>query len=271
MTSASVEPRPWSLLQWAEMVVLIFVVQLGLIFWLGSPVPIRPRPAAAALTLHLATPASAELRALYDPTLFTLPHPQGFSGPAWQQVTQQEFHPFEWPAPTNRLPLAFDRLGAIFSRLIESNQFGALQLPLQPEASPTLPDLPPLSLMADQSVVQLEDGLARRRLLAPLHLRSCTNADILADSVVQVVVDAEGLPVWVTLLSGSGSADADQFALEQARAARFDPLSRNPAESNLNPLSRLTWGRMSFRWHTIPVPPPSAPAAKPVSPRQTKG
>jgi len=56
--------------------VLIFVVQLSLIFWLGTRAPILSHPAAAALTLHLATPASAELRALYDPTLFTLPHAQ---------------------------------------------------------------------------------------------------------------------------------------------------------------------------------------------------
>jgi TonB family protein len=263
MTSASVEPRPWSLRRWGGMVVLIFGVQLGLIFWLGTRAPIRPRPTAVALTLHLAAQVSAELRALYDPTLFTLPHPQGFSGPVWQRVPRPEFRPFEWSAPPNRLPLAVDRIGAIFTRLVETNYFGALQLPAQPEANPTLPDLPPLSLFRDRSVLELEDGLAERRLLTPLQLKSWSSPDILTNSVVQVVVDAEGRPVSVTLLSGSGSAAADQYALDQAEAARFKPVSRTPAETSPNPTAPLSWGKMIFRWHTVPTPPASAPAASP--------
>ena len=87
-----------------------------------------------------------------------------------------------------------------------------------PRPSPTLPDLPPLALLQDQSVLQLEDGLAQRRLLTPLQLKPWSNPDILTNSVVQVVVDAEGRPVSLTLLSGSGSAAADQYALEQAKA-----------------------------------------------------
>jgi TonB family protein len=263
MTSASVEPQPWSLRRWGGMVVLIFGVQLGLIFWLGTRAPIRPRPTAAALTFHLAAQASAELRALYDPTLFTLPHAQGFSGPVWQRVPRPEFRPFEWSAPPNRLPLAVDRIGAIFTRLVETNYSSALQLPAQPEANPTLPDLPPLSLLKDQSVVELEDGLAERRLLTPLQLKSWSSPDILTNSVVQVVVDAEGRPVSVTLLSGSGSAAADQYALDQAEAARFKPVSRTPAETSPNPTAPLSWGKMIFRWHTVPTPPASAPAASP--------
>jgi TonB family protein len=245
------------------MVVLIFGVQLGLIFWLGTRTPVRPRPTAAALTLHLATQASAELRALYDPTLFTLPHPQGFSGPVWQRVPRPEFRPFEWSAPPNRLPLAVDRIGAIFTRLVETNYFGTLQLPARPEANPTLPDLPPLSLLKDQSVLQLEDGLAERRFLTPLQLKSWSSPEILANSVVRVVVDTEGRPVSVTLLSGSGSADADLYALEQAKAARFKPVNRTPAENSPNSTAQLSWGKMIFRWHTVPTPPTSAPAPSP--------
>ena len=105
MTAAPAEPRPWSLRRWWGLVALIFVVQLGLIFWLGNRNPIRPRPPArGANASSLPRTASAELLALDDPTLFTLPHPQGFSGPAWRSAPQPEFRPFEWPAPTNRLP-----------------------------------------------------------------------------------------------------------------------------------------------------------------------
>ena len=261
MTSALVKPRPWSRRRWGGMVVLILGIQLGLIFWLGTRKPIRPRPAAAAFTLHLAAQASAELQALYDPTLFTLPHAVGFSGPVWQRVPRPEFRSFEWSAPPNRLPRAVDHIGAVFTRLVETNYIDTLQEPAQPEPDPTLPDLPPLALLQDQSVLQLEGGLAQRRLLTPLQLKSWSNPDILTDSVVQVVVDAEGRPVSPTLLSGSGSAAADQYALDQARAARFEPLSRNPPEAVPNPMARLKWGKMIFRWHTLPTPPTSAPAA----------
>ncbi len=260
MTAVSVQPRPWSFRRWAGMVVLIFVVQLALIFWLGSRAPIRSRPAVAGLRLRLVTSASAELRALYDPTLFTLPHPKGFSGPVWQTAPRLDYRPFEWLAPTGHLPMTADRLGTTLPRLAETNQFGASQLPAQPEAEPTLPKLAPLVLLKDQSVLQLEGDLAQRRLLTPPQLQPWTNLDILASSVVQVVVDADGRPVSVTLLSGSGKADADQDALKQAKAARFEPLSRAPTEPGPNPTSRLTWGKMIFRWHTVPTPPTNAPA-----------
>jgi len=246
------------------MIALIFGVQLGLIFWLGSTAAIRPRPAAAALTLHLAGQASAELRALNDPTLFTLPHPQGFSGPVWLRMPRPEFRSFEWSAPTYHPLLPLDQLGTVFNPLVETSDFAALRLPAQPEAAPTLPDLPPLAVSAAQSVVQLEGGLAQRRLLAPLELKSWSHADILTNSVVQVVVDAEGRPVSPpTLLSGSGSAVADQYALEQARTARFEPVSRDQAERAPNPTAHLSWGKMIFRWHTVPMPPASTPAVSP--------
>jgi hypothetical protein len=263
MTFASVEARPWARRRWWGMVALVFIVQLGLIFWLGSRAPIRPRLPTAALTLYLGGQAPAELQVLNDPTLFTLPHPEGFSGPVWRRMPRPEFRPFEWSAPTDHYPLAIDRLGAVFNRLLETNQFQVLQLTAQFEAAPTLPDVPPLAVLADHSVVQLEDGLAQRRLLAPLPLKSFTNTDILANSVIRVGVDTGGLPVSVTLLSVSGSTAADQFALDQAWAARFEPLSRHSAETILKPTDQMSWGRMVFRWHTVPMPLASAPAASP--------
>ena len=263
MTTASVELRPWPLRRWGVTVALIFGVQLGLIIWLGSTAPIHPRPAAPAPTLRLTGQAFAELRALNDPTLFILPHPEGFSGPAWRRTTRPEFRPFEWSAPTNHFPLGIDRLGTVFNRLFETGDLPALQLPSQIEAAPTLPNIPPLPVLAGQSVLQLEDGLAQRHLLAPLELKSWQNPDILANSVVRVGVDAGGQPVSVTLHSRSGSVAADQYALDQAWAARFEPLSGSSAETLLKPTAHLSWGRMIFQWHTVPMPAASAPPASP--------
>jgi hypothetical protein len=263
MTSAPVEPRPWAWRRWSGLVAFIFVVQLGLIFWLGSRTPISPRPSTTALTLRLDGQIPAELQALNDPTLFTLAHPEGFAGQMWWKIPGREFRPFEWSAPTNQFPLAVDRLGSISNRLFEGSEFPALPLPALPEASPTLPNVPALTVVADQSVLLLEDGLAQRRLLTPLEPKPCTNADILANSVVRVGVDDGGRPVSVTLLSGSGSPTADKSALDQAWAARFEPLRRDPIAPALKPTSHLTWGKMIFRWHTVPMPPASAAVASP--------
>jgi len=260
MIPATAAARLWSPRRWGGMAVLVFVVQLGLIFWLGTRAPVRPRPAPGALTLHLAAPASADLRALYDPTLFTLPHARGFSGPVGQSLPRPEFRPVEWPAPPNHLPLAVDRIGVAFPRLAETNYSIAPQLPTRPEAEPTLPSVPRVSLLRDHSLLELEGDLAARHLVTPLQLKSWSSPDILANSVVQVIVDAQGRPVSATLLSGSGSPDADQYALDQAEAARFRPVSRTPAETSPNHSAPLSWGQMIFRWHTVPTPAPSAPA-----------
>jgi hypothetical protein len=262
MTAASVEGRPWSRRRWWGTVALIFIVQLGLIFWLGSRTPIRPRLPAGGVTLHLADLLPGELSALDDPTLFNLPHPEGFSGPVWRSMPRPEFQPYQWSAPTNRLPLTSDRFSAVFSRLLETSQFPVPQLP-PPEAAPTLPNVAPLAMLADQSVLQLEDGLVQRRLLVPVELKSWQNPDILGNSIVRVGVDAGGRPMSVTLVSSSGLAAADQFALDRAWSARFEPVSGKPAEAGLKPAAQLSWAKMIFRWHTVPLPPASAPAAKP--------
>ena len=154
-------------------------------------------------------------------------------------------------------------LGTVLNRLVETNSF-TLPLPLaRPEPQLTLPEPSPQPISAGQSAVRLEGGLARRRLMTPLDLRSQTNRDILTNSVVQVLVDADGLPRSVTLLSSSGSKLADQQALERASAARFEPLSRNPPGPTPGPTAYLGLGRMVFLWHTIPEPPTNAPPASP--------
>jgi hypothetical protein len=260
MIARSVEPRPWSYRRWAGIIVLISSVQVALIFWLGTRKPTLPRPAAEAFTLHLAAEASAELRALYDPTLFVLPHSQGFAGPVSEKMTRPIFEPFEWTAPPNRLPLAVERMGDLFTRLVETNQSRVLQLPARPEPEPALPAFTPLSLWKGQSVVELEDGLAERQLLGPLQLKSWSNQDILTNTVVRVVVDAEGRPVSVTLLSSSGWAKADQYAVDQAEAARFKSVSHTPLETASDLKAPLSLGKMTFQWHTTPEPPSIATA-----------
>jgi hypothetical protein len=263
MSSVAVESRSWSRGRWWGLVALIFGMQLGLIFRLGDTSPIRPRPAAPVFAFKLAGSASAELLALKDPTLFARPHRQGLAKPTSLGTLAPQLPSFQWPEPTNVLHIAVGRLGTVFSQFIGTNEFNPLPLPASSMPTLTLPDLSPLEMSVEQSTLLLEGELAQRPLITPLPLRSCTNLDILTNSIVRIAVDAEGRPVSPTLLSGSGSRKADQYALEVAGAARFEPLGRRPADTALNPAADLSWGRMIFRWHTLPPPPTNAPAANP--------
>ena len=261
MTSVAVESRRWSRRCWLGLIVLVLGIQVGLIFWLGERSPIRRRPAASGLTVRLAGSASAELLTLRDPTLFVLPRPQGLASPAWLKTPQPAVRAFVWPEPTNYPVPAMAQPGAAFNRFVETNSFLPVLPPVKPEPQRSLPDLQPQRVSAGQSAVRLEDALAQRRLITPLDLHSWTNHDILANSVVQLVVDADGVPRSVTLLSGCGSQPADQQALERAWAARFEPLGRNPAVAAPDPTAQLSWGRMIFLWHTVPPPPTNAPTS----------
>jgi hypothetical protein len=263
MTSSLGASRPSSRRRWWALVMLVLTVQLVLIFWLGETSPKRPRAAAPGLTLRLAGKGSAELLALRDPTLFVLPRPQGITRPGGLNTPRPEAHAVTWPEPTSYPPPALDEPGAAFTRFVASNAFNAAWPPATPPPRPTLPTVAPQPERPAQSIVRLEGDLVRRRLITSLVLPSQTNRDILRDSVVRLMVGAEGVPRSVTLLSGSGSPEADALALEQARGARFEALNRNPASAVPEPTNALSWGRMLFLWHTMPLPLTNPPPVKP--------
>jgi TonB family protein len=247
-------------------VVLVFCAQLGLILWLGVRTTPEPRPVMAAPALRLAGGASADLLALTDPTLFALPHQDGFSGPAWLRVSRLPVPGFVWTEETNLLPLPAPPLGAAFGQFMATNHFDSVQMPNKPESALALPEPLPLEIPT-QSMLRVVGALAPRRLTTTLELpswpprtNSATELDLVTNSRVQVVVDTEGKPVSVALLSSSGSPAADKYALDGARLARFEPLSPSETETSTNPLADLAWGQMIFEWHTLPQSANDAPA-----------
>jgi len=260
MTSASVETGGSRLSHWLVLSALVFFVQVGLIVCFSNRSPRRPRPPAPAPTFQLMANGPGELLSLHDPTLFALPHRQSFSGPAWLRISPMRFRSFDWSDPTNWLSVPVLELGAVFSRFIETNRFEPWQIPADPEPQLTLPDAQPVTASHDRSAVRLEGGLAKRRLLTPITLPPQTHTDLLNNSVVRVLVDGEGRPVSATLLlPGSGSKLADQLALEQTKAARFDSVSKSGPGRHENPLANVTWGDLVFRWQTLPIASTNAP------------
>ena len=96
----------------------VFAGQLGLIFWLSDRAPIRALPAAGGPTLRLAGPGSAEILALEDPTLFALPHRQGFAGQAWLTTTWTTNRSYLCPDEPTWLQLEPLELGAAFNQFV---------------------------------------------------------------------------------------------------------------------------------------------------------
>ncbi len=261
MIVAPMQPRAWPRRRWWLTVLVVFAGQLGLIFWLSDRAPIRERPAASSPRLRLAGPGVAEFLALYDPTLFALPHRQGFAGQGWMTIPQPPTNTFFWSEQPHWLALGLSALGTTFNQFVATNQFNPVQVWTPPELALALPELATQATVPASSALRITGSLALRELLTPIALRSWPHPDLLTNSVVQMVVDSEGRPMSLTLLSSSGSSQADQRALELARAARFNPIPDQGKSGGLAP--ELAWGTLIFEWVTVPMPPTNAspPAA----------
>jgi hypothetical protein len=255
MNSVLVEPHPWPRRRWWLLIALIFAGQVGFIFWLSDRSPVLPRPPSPVPLLRIAGNAPSQWLALNDPTLFALPHWEGFSGPAWLKIPFREPPSSDWTEPPRWLALPLAELGATFERFIQTNRPDSEPLLARPAPELTLPEPVAPVLASERSAFRLEGPLAQRRLLTALDLPSWKGADILTNSVVQLVVNAEGEPISVALLSGCGLPAADDQALALARAARFESLYGTGPEQPANPLAQLSWGEMIFEWHTLAPAP----------------
>ena len=255
MNPVTLEPRNWSRRRWWTLVVLVFVAHLGLIFTFGDRKPVTPRPPAFAPRLRLAV-ESGELLELNDPTLFALPHRRGFAGATWLQIPAVKLQPFRWTESPRLLALPVEELAATFAQFMRTNFLAPFELEAKPAPELTRPAASEVGpVIATHSALRLAGGLAHRRLLNPPELPPQPWVDLLTNSVAQVLVGTDGNVMSLTLLAGSGSEKADQFALEAAKAARFEPLRDGAV--------KLTVGALIFEWHTVPMTETNAPPANP--------
>jgi len=249
------EPQRWPPGRWYTLIAIVLAAQFVLILWLGKPRPVVLHPPAdLAPLLQLAGPGASQTLAFNDPTLFALPHPESFSGPAWLTIPLQEFRRTE---PPRFLELAQGALGIEFEGFMATNQLEGLPAITQPELALKLPVVEETATLPQSSRLRLTGALAGRRLLVSPELPSWPNAEILTDTVVQLLIDSDGKPVSPTLFSKSGSTEADQHAVRAARHVRFEPLKQTDP---INPLEGLAWGQLVFEWHTLPLPSTNSPA-----------
>jgi TonB family protein len=264
MISDVMEGQSWSRRHWWWMVVLVFGAQVAVVFWLGERGPVKPRPPGPVQTLRFLRNVSTQWLALNDPTLFALPHREGFSASAWLAIPTNDDHPFDWTEDPDWLRLPKAGLGLIGSRLDEASPGARIRIPPLPATDLPIPELFPTPPLTERSRLRLEGQLAGRLLLTPFQVPDPTNSDILTNTVVQMVVDSLGRPRSLTLLASSGFPAVDDEALSFARTARFDPLPGTEAEQDTSPsaLARLAWGTLIFDWHTMPLPPTNAIPSK---------
>jgi hypothetical protein len=160
------------------------------------------------------------------------------------------------------LALQPDGLGETLSRFLVTNTPAPLRIADKPlprliRSDPVVPNPPLLT----HSTLRIEGDLGRRTLRQRPELPSWPHYDVLASTVVELCVDTQGEPVVVTLRSESGLRAADDLALKLTAAARFQPLPRPKVETPL--ADTLTWGRLVFRWHTLPPVTTNAAGGQP--------
>jgi hypothetical protein len=244
----------WPRRRWWLMLALIFLGQLALIFSLSSRSVLRERPPARAPVLQLANSRSSELMALWDPTLFALPHRQGFSALVWNVRQPSETSAAPQSEPIEYLDFSGRELGAVFNQFVATNRFEPPPMHLESAPDLGLPTLIAPQANSAPSRVRIEGALARRRLFAPIAAPPIPHTEILAPTVVQVVVDADGRTVFAVVSPGSGLREADQRALELTRNVRFESVRPFGPDQPANQAGTLTTGKLIFEWQTVPMP-----------------
>jgi hypothetical protein len=237
---------------------LIFAAQVGILFWLGNPPPRKTSPVPQVPVIHIGDRGLQELLAVQDPTLFILPHRDNFSGEAWLKIQPQKFSPTNWTEPAQLLDLPREQLGSAFVAFMQTN----LPPRFQPRIDSTLgaseAGPAPLPSISVPSRLRVEGDLARLRLLVLPHLPPQTNSDLLTNTVIHLVVDAQGTPYSSVIWERSGSQEADMEALTNfAKVIRFAP--PEAAALGAVPADKMTSGKLIFEWQTVPPLPTNAP------------
>jgi hypothetical protein len=261
------ERAGWSRKRLVSASLVVFVLQAGMVVWLGQRSVPLPERKAFPTAIYLAADGSAAARiegdnSLEDPTLFALPSLNGFSGDAWLKFAPFDYQPPDSMEAPQFLEFEQRSLGITFAEFLRTNSPPPVSMadkPLPPlqRFEPNYPADP----VPQGSALRFEGELAARPLMTPLKLKSWPHSEILSNTTVQAVVDASGFAVSKTLLIGSGKREADEYALGLVAEARWRPL---PAPARYDETGdSLVWGKLVFQWHTLPLPAANLPFLPP--------
>lgn len=267
MNPPALDVARWPRRRWIYAVTGVLALQAALVFAFGKRgqrPPDRPIFRTSIVLLTNGGASATWLSGLDDPALLALPTLDGFSGSAWMKYAPLEYEPAEWSEPPHWLGLDPRRLGATFATFVQSNAAHPQlivdkPLPLPRDFTLNYPNEP----VAQESRLRIEGELASRRLVKPILLKSWPYPDMLSNSVVEAVVDAEGFTFSTVLLGGSGSREADNYALKTADEARFEAARRTRGRSGRSEAGPVAIGKLVFEWHTLPPLPEAGLAPQP--------
>jgi hypothetical protein len=243
MTTASVEISGWSRRRWWLAILFVIAFQISLVCLLEKHSTEAPSKKISTPRVQLRPDLSLELFVVNDPTVFVLPHRNGFSGEAWlNELPPLKFQPPDWTEPAFALPLTIGDVGGNFAEFIRANASPPFETIATIETVPSVPTLYPVELEPAKTSLKIDGPLLQRRMLVPPSLPTWPSAELVTNSLVQLLVDAQGTTISAVLLSPGlrlkTQLEADARALDLAKGAQFEPAAS------------ATVGTMIFLWAT---------------------
>ena len=248
--AAHVNPeRPWTRRRLHGFILLCFAAQVLFILLFGERRVAALKPAPFGTGIYLVSdPWSMEQLAAFselsDPSVFALPSLDGFSRAGWLTYKPVPDEFAEAPDEPKWLQVDPAALGRDLAAYVATNALPPIRV--GDESMPEIAGLQPrpsTEMEFPKSELRIAGALARRKLLAPAELPSWPHTDVLTNSIVHLFVDAEGAPISAALVSGSGSKEADNYALAVSKRLRFRPDRARETVSS---------GTANFLWHTLP-------------------
>lgn len=248
---------------WIGGLIFLFLLHAFAIFVYGErEKALPPRPLVEPF-LHIGGDAAtdeqiAKLTGWSDPTLFALPHPQGFSGGGWLKFQPEVPARSNWSAPPDWLPLPTPQLGETLHEFVQTNRRPEAALLAALRAPRTLEVRLPGEALQMKTSVRIAGPLGSRPLLRTPALPGIAHGDVLKNTVVSVAVNGEGVVESLSISGAPGPAGTDEVALELARQFEFQPLALRDARARET--ATPTPGRLVFTWQLLP-PTNTLPAA----------
>lgn len=259
----------WSGKRLGAYVAIIFLAQIGFIYWLGDHAPGAQRRPRHTPALQLAGPSSRDVLDLQNPAIFALPRAESFAGLAWMPQPTPGYHELEWGEEPQWLLVSTSRLGTVFTQFTETNVVRTWQIISMPQPALLMPNTEAGYRLAQSSrlgVSPENPGVTITQAPElpswPPRANGPNDFEFLTNSVVSAMFGADGMILSAVLLSGSGSPVADDYALSATRSIKLSHGASSPASQE--PHATLRWARLIFEWHTVPATnaPPAAASTK---------
>lgn len=244
------EPIPWSGRRFIWCVFLLIALQITLIMRFSAPAPSGPLIPASPTVVRFPPLSTADSNSEWfnmdDPALFALVSPKGFSGSAWLRLNRFPYQLTNTVEPPRWLEASASQFGRDLHRFASKDEFSWIAA--APKSRLQFPNIPQaVAPRVLRPHLRVEGELAGRGIISTMPLPA-GDPEKASKCAVQVAVNPEGDVISHSLATSSGSAIADQQALNFARSARFAPVEADHAT--------VTFGFLVFHWFAAKLDAP---------------